>query len=185
MGNAEHNKERLELRTYPEEGNMFLPFNRLKFNMVARYHSGSGADSGRHENSIGKGHFARSFETGSFTDNGRINRFNNGNRKEIVYIADKGYSQARRLRSSIASSLSLSARQSARKSSTEPGWSLQLPRRCRQERLPSGTAESDFRFGGGVNVRITGPSGTSRGTSIVSLWLSGISTVWVMVILKT
>ena len=40
----------------------------------------------------------------------------------------------------------------------------------------------NFRLAGGVKVSTVGPSGTSRGTSIVSLWLAGISTVCVMVI---
>ena len=55
------------------------------------------------------------------------------------------------------------------------------PRRSRQERLPSGTFESDLRSEGGVNERITGPAGTSRGTSMTSLWLSGTSVICVMV----
>ena len=41
------------------------------------------------------------------------------------------------------------------------------------------TAGSDFRAAAGVKVRITGPSGTSRGTSITSRWLAGMSTVCV------
>ena len=32
----------------------------------------------------------------------------------------------------------------------------------------------------GVNVRITGPAGISQGTSIVSRWLTGMSTVCVI-----
>ena len=43
-------------------------------------------------------------------------------------------------------------------------------------------AGSDLPAAAGVKVRITGPSGTSRGTSIVSRWLAGMSTVCVTLI---
>jgi len=43
------------------------------------------------------------------------------------------------------------------------------------------SASVSFRFGAGVKAITVGPVGTSLGTSIVSRWLAGISTVCVMV----
>jgi hypothetical protein len=52
--------------------------------------------------------------------------------------------------------------------------------------LKNSTSSSavNFRFGAGVKVSTAGPAGTSLGTSMVSLWLAGISTVCVTVMGK-
>ena len=86
-------KRRLKLRSYPEERNMLLLFNWLKLNVVASYHSRSGASGSCHKYCIGKGHFPFCLEMGGFTDNGRAKLIYHGNRSGIVNPPNNSVSQ--------------------------------------------------------------------------------------------
>ncbi len=76
----------LKLWTYPKEGNMFLPFNRLKFYIIAGYYSRACTTGGCHENSVGEGHFSCCFEIGGFTDNAGSEFLNYGNGKVLANV---------------------------------------------------------------------------------------------------
>ena len=68
---------------------------------------------------------------------------------------------------------------SHRNSSVSSACLLSLSALCLKNSISSSAV--NFRFAGGVKVRTTGPAGISLGTSMVSLWLAGISTVCVIV----
>ena len=79
----------LKFRTYPEKRNIFLTFNRFKFNVIAGYNGCASTESSCNENGVSKRHRKGCFEPSCFTYDITGNLMQNINRRRIQ-IFQKG-----------------------------------------------------------------------------------------------